>query len=750
MIYCVGIVMICVVMQVGCTEPSTDNPIVLALAGKDAVIPCNVPTPLKDDEASLILWYRLGKPNPFYTLDIRNVPMIKAQHFPSPEMKDRVYFNIDVHPPVLVLKAVVPADEADYKCRVDLRRSRTLILQSRLKIIVPPEEPIIMDEHGQRLIDIIGPYDEGSTVTFICDVDGGDPTPSVTWWKGDSLIDVDFNVTKRGFVRNELILTDIRRTDIMDEYSCRASNTNLTKPKVAEVQLDMNLYPLDINIAGQNAPLLAGEEYSFKCIAKGSKPSAITSWWLDGSKITSGIHEVFNETEYITENDLTLSPTIEDDRKTLTCKAANPAISKSTIQTQQLLQVHYFPILSLSLSSSSNDSTIKEGDDVFFNCKVKANPWIFNLSWEFEQSILQPNISSGIILGNQTLWIKQASRNHNGTYRCWASNDIGRASSNYLHLIVHFTPVCVASKSVIYALSSTELINVTCATDSYPEVLSYKWVLVNSEGTFLQQNWSQGAINRTFKYSLKSESDQGTLHCWSRNSVGVQKNPCQFHIYTASAPDPPKDCVLINQTMHQISVFCKASNSSGFQQTFHIEVYNSLTETIVKNVTEWSQPVFEIINLHPSTSYLLIIYSSNVKGKSKSVALVASTLTPAERRTAQENSIDINLLIPILFGAGALFLLLTVMIAFFVVAHKLRHNRHKESTKQEIATECEGIKKDFEEAPDSNEKGPDIIPLSVDSDVFYMSGKIEEVVSSPKLDSPSTTFVRHKFKHTVL
>lgn len=38
---------------------------------------------------------------------------------------------------------------------------------------VPPGEPIIMDEHGQRLRGVIGPYDESSTLTLICEVDGG-------------------------------------------------------------------------------------------------------------------------------------------------------------------------------------------------------------------------------------------------------------------------------------------------------------------------------------------------------------------------------------------------------------------------------------------------------------------------------------------------------------------------------------------------------------------------------------------------
>lgn len=40
-------------------------------------------------------------------------------------------------------------------------------------IVVPPSDPFIMDEHGQRVNGIIGPYDEGSRVTLFCDADGG-------------------------------------------------------------------------------------------------------------------------------------------------------------------------------------------------------------------------------------------------------------------------------------------------------------------------------------------------------------------------------------------------------------------------------------------------------------------------------------------------------------------------------------------------------------------------------------------------
>ncbi|GIY05428.1 ig-like domain-containing protein [Caerostris extrusa] len=100
-----------------------------------AFIPCNVTNPLVDDEATLILWYRVDLPNPIYTLDVRNSAIKNARHFPSDEMEGRAKFNLTVHPPLLVLSDVTLEDEADYKCRVDLRGGQDAHPSSRLRVI---------------------------------------------------------------------------------------------------------------------------------------------------------------------------------------------------------------------------------------------------------------------------------------------------------------------------------------------------------------------------------------------------------------------------------------------------------------------------------------------------------------------------------------------------------------------------------------------------------------------------------------
>ena len=40
-------------------------------------------------------------------------------------------------------------------------------------VVAGPKEVIIMDEYGQRLRDLIGPYNEGAHLTLICETEIG-------------------------------------------------------------------------------------------------------------------------------------------------------------------------------------------------------------------------------------------------------------------------------------------------------------------------------------------------------------------------------------------------------------------------------------------------------------------------------------------------------------------------------------------------------------------------------------------------
>ncbi|GBM14907.1 hypothetical protein AVEN_213256-1 [Araneus ventricosus] len=97
-----------------------------------------------------------------------------------------------------------------------------------------------MDDRGQRLKRLAGPYDEGAYLSLLCEAEGGNPAPIVTWSKDGSLIDDTYFRTSQGSVRNELVILELKRSDFMVELTCQASNTNLTQPINASVKIDLN------------------------------------------------------------------------------------------------------------------------------------------------------------------------------------------------------------------------------------------------------------------------------------------------------------------------------------------------------------------------------------------------------------------------------------------------------------------------------------------------------------------------------
>jgi hypothetical protein len=45
------------------------------------------------------------------------------------------------------------------------------------------------------------------------------------------------------------------------------------------------------------------------------------------------------------------------------------------------------PVVALELGSNLNGSSIREGMDVYFECNILANPWVYKVIWRHNVSI---------------------------------------------------------------------------------------------------------------------------------------------------------------------------------------------------------------------------------------------------------------------------------------------------------------------------------------------------------------------------
>ncbi|GBM27496.1 hypothetical protein AVEN_157199-1 [Araneus ventricosus] len=96
-----------------------------AVAGGRLSLPCDITSPISDDEVYLVLWYKDEVATPIYSLDARRGPLGQARHATNDQLAGRAYFSSVPQPAVLEIDRVSLEDEGLYRCRVDFRKART-------------------------------------------------------------------------------------------------------------------------------------------------------------------------------------------------------------------------------------------------------------------------------------------------------------------------------------------------------------------------------------------------------------------------------------------------------------------------------------------------------------------------------------------------------------------------------------------------------------------------------------------------
>lgn len=160
--------------------------------------------------------------------------------------------------------------------------------------------------------------------------------------------------------------------------------------------------PLAVRILNSTESLAAHREYQIVCQSDGARPNAVIQW-TKGKKTLKRVKE--HTVRNITISVLTFVPTVEDDGRILGCRAQNPKVPGLFLEHFQNISVHCEyssqnynckvignaipcilyppdpPVVVLQLGSTLAMDDIKEGDDIYFECKIQSNPAWRRLSW---------------------------------------------------------------------------------------------------------------------------------------------------------------------------------------------------------------------------------------------------------------------------------------------------------------------------------------------------------------------------------
>ncbi|KAI5740214.1 hypothetical protein M8J76_001756 [Diaphorina citri] len=658
------------------------------VGGGSVKLPCNITAP-ENDKVSLVIWYKQGQTSPIYSYDMRGKTE-QAKHWSDKDLTDRGFFKYDDSPAYLRIDNIRDSDGGTYRCRVDFKKSPTRNSKVNLTVILQPESLKILDENKNAIRNyILGPYNESSSVNITCIAIGGRPPPRVTWWQENALIDASFMALSERRVQNVLTLERLERSHLNTVFTCQAANNNLTTPISSAVTLDMNLKPLWIKLLDENIPFSAEHAHAFRCEVVGARPSPNITWWRDNTQLFNS-KDVESEDRNKTVSTLTYRPSIDDSGKNLECRVHSPLLDKPLTDSWKLNILH-IPVVKLDLGKQMNASAIVESGDVYFECTIRANPWVYKVTWRHNNVQLYNNISAGVIVSNQSLVLQNVSRARAGHYTCVGSNG-------------EDAPVCRPGQETTIGVARNEVAKIHCEVEANPPALEFRWKFNNtSESTEIERHlFSVEGSRSTITFTPSSQRDYGTLLCWAKNPWGAMKAPCVYHVIPAGPPDSLTNCSILNKTVHGLSVECQSGFDGGLPQTFLLELYNDHSHVRLTNVTS-REPHFTVEGLGSGVGFDIFLYAVNSKGRSEPTILQAHTLKAAEPRTGMPVPIHITPLLGFLgAGVGCLVFLACMIICLVRVKHSRSTKRHSKIT-------SEGTK-DSSESVDSLEKNPDIIP----------------------------------------
>lgn len=673
--------------------------VVTVIAGETAQLPCDIKKNIEEDRMKLVLWFRNVSDTPFYTFDAVN-PKILPLHWRDPDAQISFRSEFEPHPSrsVLIIKKTHLEDSGRYKCRVDYFFEQTTFQLIDLVVILPPQKPKIYLDNGLSVMNRLV-VKENQSLSLTCESVGGSPLPELTWWKDHQKLDNSFEQLQNKVV-NTLYLENLGRKDLNSQLICQALNNNISNIVSTAVHLDMSFPPLTVKIMDKTKTPIAGQNQTIECEVAGSRPKPTITWWKDHNELTGATIQT-SEDGNTSLSSIFFTPKISHTGSTISCRAETPGLRVQKTDSWNLT-VHYSPMPTVKLGDSLNRSNIKEDDDVYFECRVRAFPSVKTIIWKHNGVPIGQDKSGGIIISGNSLAIQKIGREFIGNYSCTASNEVGKVESNLINLDVKYSPACAQGQQQIYEAAKLQTVKISCYVNANPhDSIDFSWSFNNSANLMdiPKGDVQVSGFSSKISYTPRTELDFGTLLCWGSNSIG-KGTPCVFSILPIGPPDPPSRCLSSNVTYSSFKISCDGTSDNP-NQLYSMEVKLATGESVV--VLQNSSLDFQVVGLVSGTTYKVTVRSQNKHGKSDPVYMLIETLMEpikqiAETKLKEEDSDD-NQILAIIIGVFVTVMLIVIMATLAMITFRLRMRLRRSNSSPIVNTSLL-----------QERRGPDILP----------------------------------------
>ncbi|XP_034610752.1 cell adhesion molecule 1 isoform X4 [Trachemys scripta elegans] len=290
---------------------------------------------------------------------------------------------------------------------------------------------------GQNLVTEDVTVVEGEVATISCRVKNSDdsviqllnPNRQTIYFKDfRPLKDSRFQLVN--FSNSELRVS-LTNVSVSDEgrYFCQLYTD---PPQEIYTTMTVLVPPRNLVIDIQKDIATEGEEIELNCTAMASRP-ATKIRWFKGNKELRGKSEVEQWSDMFTvTSQLLLTVGREDDGVPVICLVDHPAVKD--LQTQRYLEVIYKPQVRV-LQNYPLQGLTREGEPLELTCTAFGKPQPTEVKW----LRVDDEMPQHVVVSGSNLLINNLNKTDNGTYRCEASNAVGKSSADYMLFVYDTT-----------------------------------------------------------------------------------------------------------------------------------------------------------------------------------------------------------------------------------------------------------------------------------------------------------------------